>query len=82
MQSTTSMLHVRMNREVKDRAMIALAATGLTASEAVRLLFHRIIVDQAFPLELKVPNAETRAAIAESDEIIASRGRRLANSAD
>ena len=27
MQSTTSMLHVRMNREVKDRAMIALAAT-------------------------------------------------------
>lgn len=74
MQSTTSMLHVRMNREVKDRAMIALAATGLTASEAVRLLFHRIIVDQAFPLELKVPNAETRAAIAESDEIIASRG--------
>lgn len=82
MQSTTSMLHVRMNREVKDRAMIALAATGLTASEAVRLLFHRIIVDQAFPLELKVPNAETRAAIAESDEIIASRERRLANSAD
>lgn len=82
MQSTTSMLHVRMNREVKDRAMIALAATGLTASEAVRLLFHRIIVDQAFPLELKVPNAETRAAIAESEEIIASRERRLSNSAD
>ncbi len=33
---------------------------GLTASQAVRLLFHRIAVDQAFPLELKVPNAETR----------------------
>lgn len=82
MQSTNSMLHVRMNREVKDRAMIALAASGLTASEAVRLLFHRIIVDQAFPLELKVPNAETRAAIAESEEIIASRERRLSNSAD
>lgn len=62
--------------------MIALAATGLTASEAVRILFHRIIVDQAFPLELKVPNAETRAAIAESQEIIASRNRRAPNGAD
>ncbi len=82
MQNTTSMLHVRMNRDVKDRAMIALAATGLTASEAVRMLFHRIIVDQAFPLELKVPNAETRAAIAESQEIIASRNRRVSNGAD
>ena len=76
------MLHVRMNREVKDRAMIALAATGLTASEAVRMLFHRIIVDQAFPLELKVPNAETRAAIAESQAIIASRNRRVPNGTD
>ena len=82
MQNTTTMLHVRMNREVKDRAMIALAATGLTASEAVRMLFHRIIVDQAFPLELKVPNAETRAAIAESQEIIASPNRRVSNGAD
>lgn len=82
MQNTTSMLHVRMNREVKDRAMIALAATGLTASEAVRILFHRIIVDQAFPLELKVPNTETRAAIVESQEIIASRNRRVSNGAD
>ena len=25
---------------------------------AGRLLFHRIAVDQAFPLELKVPNAD------------------------
>lgn len=82
MQNTTSMLHVRMNREVKDLAMIALAATGLTASEAVRMLFHRIIVDQAFPLELKVPNAETRAAIAESQAIIASRNRRVPNGTD
>ena len=64
------MLHVRMDSELKRRATEALAAMGLTASEAVRLLFHRIAVDQAFPLELKVPNAETRAAMAEADEIV------------
>jgi DNA-damage-inducible protein J len=82
MQSKTSMLHVRMNREVKDRAMTALAATGLTASEAVSLLFHRIIVDQAFPLELKVPNTETRATIAEPQDFIASREQHLSNGTD
>ena len=54
------MLHVRMDTEMKRKATTALAAMGLTASEAVRLLFHRIAVDQAFPLELKVPNAQTR----------------------
>ena len=52
------MVHVRMDTEMKRKATKALAAMGLTASEAVRLLFHRIAVEQAFPLELKVPNAE------------------------
>ena len=46
---------------------------GLTASQAVRLLFHRIAVDQAFPLELKVPNAQTRNAMAEIDEMVETR---------
>ena len=70
MARRSSMLHVRMDSELKRRATEALAAMGLTASEAVRLLFHRIAVEQAFPLELKVPNAETRAAMAEADEIV------------
>ena len=70
MNTNSSMLHVRMDTEMKQKAMTALAAMGLTASEAVRLLFHRIAADQAFPLELKVPNAETRAAMAESEEMM------------
>ena len=69
MKAPTSTLHVRMNAEIKQQATAALAAMGMTASEAVRLLFHRIATDQAFPLELKVPNAQTRAAMAEVDEM-------------
>ena len=61
-----SMLHVRMDSELKRKASRALASMGLSASDAVRLLFHRIAVDQAFPLELKVPNAETQAAMDEA----------------
>ncbi|MDE2979593.1 MAG: type II toxin-antitoxin system RelB/DinJ family antitoxin [Gemmatimonadota bacterium] len=73
------MVHVRMDTEMKRKATAALAAMGLTASQAVRLLFHRIAVDQAFPLELKVPNAETRAAMAEVDEMVNTRAARFAS---
>lgn len=61
----TAMLHVRLDEDLKARGNAALEAIGLSAADAVRLLYHRIVADQAFPLELKVPNAETRAAMAE-----------------
>lgn len=66
----TSMLHVRVDDELKAKATAALDAIGLSASDAVRLLFHRIVAEQAFPLELKVPNAETRAAMEESRKVM------------
>lgn len=68
MNAHSSMIHVRMDNDLKDRATEALAAMGLSTADAVRLLFHRIATDQAFPLELKVPNAETRAAMEEAEE--------------
>jgi len=64
------MLHVRMDNELKQKATTTLAAMGLSASDAVRLLFHRIAADQAFPLELKVPNARTQKAMSESEEMM------------
>lgn len=79
MKTPSSTLHVRMDTEMKRKATAALAAMGLTASEAVRLLFHRIAVDQAFPLELKMPNAQTRKAMAEVDEMVKTRAARFAN---
>ena len=81
MKTRSSMVHVRMDAEMKRRAAEALAAMGLTTSDAVRLLFHRIAVEQAFPLELKVPNAQTRMAMAESEEMM-KRGEARFASAD
>lgn len=75
----SSMLHVRMDDEIKAEGTAVLEAIGLSASDAVRLLYHRIVADQAFPLELKVPNAETRAAMAESREIIRQRRARYSD---
>jgi DNA-damage-inducible protein J len=78
MAEQTSMLHIRVDEETKVQATEALAAMGLSVSDAVRLFLHRVVVDQAFPLELKVPNAETRAAMEESRAIMASRRARFA----
>ena len=77
MATNSSMLHVRMDDDVKARAQKALDAMGLSVSDAVRLLMHRIAADQAFPLELKVPNAETRAAMAEAETIVKTRKARF-----
>ena len=77
MASHTSMLHVRVDDETKLKATAALGAMGLSVSDAVRLFLHRVVADQAFPLELKVPNTETRAAMAEAEEILRTRRARF-----
>ena len=66
MSATTSMLHVRVDDTLKTQATEALGAMGLTVSDAVRLLLHRLVAEQALPLELKVPNADTVAAMQEA----------------
>jgi DNA-damage-inducible protein J len=69
----STMLHVRVDDEIKTQAAEALAAMGLSVSDAVRILLKRVVNDQAFPLELKVPNAQTREAMAEARALMAAR---------
>ena len=78
MAAHTSMLHVRLDDDIKTQATEALAAMGMSVSDAVRLFLHRVAADQAFPLELKVPNAETRAAMEEARALMAARRARFA----
>lgn len=78
----SSMLHVRLDDATKADGGAVLDAIGLSASDAVRLLYRRLIADQAFPLELKVPNAATQTAMAEADAILAARNARFATGND
>ena len=77
----STMLHVRVDDELKAQASEALSAMGLSVSDAVRILLKRVVNDQAFPLELKVPNAATRDAMAEARALMAQRAARF-DSAD
>lgn len=78
----TSMLHVRIDDETKARGNAVLDAIGLSAADAVRLLYRRIAADQAFPLELKVPNSATRDAMAEGHAILRARKARFETGED
>lgn len=73
----SSMLHVRVDDELKAQASEALAAKGLSVSDAVRILLKRIVNDRAFPLELKVPNGQTRAAMEEARAMARARTARF-----
>ncbi len=79
LSAQTSMLHIRVDDDIKEQATQALTAMGLSMSDAVRLFLRRVVVDQAFPLELKVPNAETQAAMEESRAMMAKRRARFAS---
>lgn len=77
MASHTTMLHIRVDDEIKEQATATLAAMGLSVSDAVRIFLRRVVADQAFPLELKVPNVETRAAMAEAEGMVTARRARF-----
>jgi DNA-damage-inducible protein J len=78
--AATKMLHIRIDDDIKTQADETLAAMGLSMSEAVRLFLHRVVAEQALPFEVKVPNARTRAAMNEADEIVRSRRARFKTS--
>lgn len=73
----STMLHVRVDEDTKAQASEALAAMGLSVSDAVRILLKRVVSEQAFPLELKVPNAETRVAMQEARALMQARAARF-----
>jgi DNA-damage-inducible protein J len=73
----STMLHVRVDDEIKTQASETLTAMGLSVSDAVRILLKRVVNDQAFPLELKVPNAQTRAAMTEARAMMKARATRF-----
>lgn len=73
MTAKTSMLHIPVEDDIKNQATLALTAMGLSVPDAVRLFLQRVAIDKAFPWQLAVPNAETRAAMQESRAMMASR---------
>ena len=73
----STMVHIRVDEQLKAQATQTLASMGLTVSDAVRLLLTRVVADQELPFAIRAPNAATRAAMAEANDIIQSRSARF-----
>lgn len=52
MPAQTSMLHVRVDDQLKAQAADALAGVGLTLSDAVRILLTRVAAEGGLPVGL------------------------------
>lgn len=64
--ATTTMVHVRVDEQIKEDAAATLAAMGLSVSDAVRMMLVRVAREKALPFDAHIPNAETIAAMAAS----------------
>ena len=54
MPANTTMLHIRIDEDVKTRAAAALESVGLTLSDAVRILLTRVAKEGGLPPGLTV----------------------------
>jgi DNA-damage-inducible protein J len=63
-----AIVRARIDLATKERAAAALAAMGLSISDAIRLLMLRVADEKRLPFDVKVPNAESLLAMKELDQ--------------
>ena len=80
--ATTTMIHVRVDEQIKKQATETLASMGLSVSDAVRVFLTRIVADKELPFTLKAPNVETRDAMDEANKIAQAHHARFGTAAE
>lgn len=63
----TAVIHTRIDAELKIGAENILKEIGLTSSEAVRLFYRQIELNQGIPFDVKIPNKLTANTLTKSD---------------
>jgi len=54
-----AVVRARINKKIKEDATVVLAAMGLTASDAYRMMMFRIAKEKALPFNPLIPDEET-----------------------
>ena len=63
----TATINVRVDEKVKAKAEKILGKIGISMSDTISMLLHQIALQKGIPFEVKVPNAETRKAMADAE---------------
>lgn len=58
-------VRARIDTSLKKDATAVLSAMGLSVSDAIRMMLVRVVADKALPFDVRIPNAETQAALRE-----------------
>ena len=61
-------VRARIDTRLKKEATAVLSAMGLSVSDAIRLMLVRVVSDKALPFDVRIPNAETEAAMRDIQE--------------
>ena len=64
----TATIHTRIEPEIKNQVDNILNELGISTTEAINLFFRQVIRYRGIPLDLRIPNAETVAAINEAEQ--------------
>ena len=60
-------INARVDKELKDQAEKVLARVGVRTSDLITMLLHQVVLQNGVPFEAKIPNKETRRAMADLD---------------
>jgi DNA-damage-inducible protein J len=58
-------INARVEPKLKAAANKTLKKVGITASDAITLFLHQVVLHQGLPFDVRVPNAETVRALQE-----------------
>ena len=63
-------VRARIEQDTKTQAEEIITKLGLTTSQVINILYQQIILNKGLPFEVKVPNAETIAAMEDTESEI------------
>lgn len=64
----TQMIHARIDPKLKRSAERVFSQIGISTTEAIRLFLRQVELHKGLPFPVKVPNAETVAAMTEAND--------------
>ena len=65
--SKTTVIHTRINADLKAGVENILDSIGLSASEAIRLFYRQIELHHGIPFDVKIPNKLTTQTLCKSE---------------
>lgn len=73
MAGADAVVRARIDLATKQEATMLFRQMGITVSDAIRMMLVQAVAEKALPFEVRVPNAETTAALLDSRNRVVTR---------